>query len=193
MWKEIVTLFVTQSLFLLALGWLARTSFVHFLASRLEAFKTELKMQAVEREIRFRRVDEKVANALSELYGKLRLLFDSVHLYVTSSLSTDECGMEERLDTVITANSEFRKCFFANRLYIPTSLFDRVKQDVAAPMVDIVNTLTRARRREERNTRQANRDEDAWNTAFNALQNDVSPVYSEIVAEFQRRIGVIND
>ena len=65
MLQEIATTLGLSVLLVSAVAWLARSIVTHFLNKDIEKFKLQLEKEAFEHQVRYRRVDEKVAEALS--------------------------------------------------------------------------------------------------------------------------------
>ena len=95
-----------------AVAWLARSLTAHILSKDLEHYKValqaqneleleklraELARQTLEHEIRFRRVDDKVAEVLADVYRHLFRLYESVSKYVKVVEWSSEPSKEEKL------------------------------------------------------------------------------------------------
>src|SRR5690349_9505757 len=100
-----------------AAAWLTRTIVSQFLARDIEKFKhqlgleaqefrVELERQSVEHGVRFRRIDEKVADALSEMYERLHRLHSAVASLVSPVEFSGELSKEEKLKLAQQASRE---------------------------------------------------------------------------------------
>ena len=199
--KELVTILGGTVAAVAAVAWLARSLATHLLSKDLERHKAALQAQSVleleklraeltrrtlEHEVRFRRVDEKVAEVLAELYRRLLRLYEAVSKYVKIVELSSEPSKEEKLKIVTEANDEFWESLLPNRVYVPPKLYGRV-QSIARKLGDIADEMTHALERDRRGTSGC---DDGWLEAYHAVEKEVSPLFKEIVQEVQKRLGV---
>jgi len=71
-----------SAVLLAAVAWLIRSLVVHLLDKDIAVFRKDLERQAFEHEVRYRRVDEFVAEHLEEVYKRLLALYQAVGDYV---------------------------------------------------------------------------------------------------------------
>ncbi len=191
--KELVTILGGTAMAIAAMAWLAKSLLTHFLSQNVESHKQELAAQsaleleklraefarqAIEHEVRFRRVDEKVAEHLTEIYQRLFRLFENVSSLVKFLEWSSEPPKEEKLNAVAEANREFWDYFLPNRIYVPPQLYERIRA-VANKLADIAKDFDRGLRREARGVA-ADKEEDNWTKAFNAVQDEASPLFTAL-------------
>ena len=185
MTKEMLEMFGLQGLFLLAVAWFVRSTFLKYLDKDVEQYKTRLKQEALEHEIQYRRVDERVADALSEIFANLHNLFEAGFNYAKMLGLKDGPSREELYESVRNANHSLNSCLYnKNRLYIPPKLFEKVEK-VQKKLAENARGLSFAE-----NVPPPSDHEDPWMKAYKEFQLEINPIFSEIVAEFQNRLGV---
>lgn len=185
-----------------ALAWLVKSLMTHLLDkdveqhkallraktdAELEKLRAVLERESLEHEVKFRRLDEQVAEHLGEIYAKLFKLYESASKYVAIMEHSGEPSKEEKFKTVVEANREFWDYFLPNRLYVPQRLFKRIRT-VADGLANVVGDFTRGRVREEQGRRLP--EEDYWEKAYETFEKEVTPLFTDLVAEFQRRLGI---
>ncbi len=188
MWEHIVTTLGLSALLVSAVAWLARSIITHVLSKDIERFKLQIQKEALEHQIRFRRVDEKVAEALSQVYGRLYPFVRAAKSYVLELESSNEPSKEEKLEITAKAQREFKQCLLDNRLYMPNSLYERAA-DLARKLAQITSDFRRGLRQEGR----AVTTEDFWATAVEGVEQEAEPLFSDIVAAIQKRLGVVDE
>ncbi|MGD0516782.1 MAG: hypothetical protein ABSA26_04535 [Thermoguttaceae bacterium] len=183
------------------LAFLARSLTIHFLSKDIEGYKAtlqakneieleklkaDLTKQTLEHEIRFRRVDEKVAKVLAGVYRRLQTLHDSVAKYVSVLEWSNEPSKEDKLKIASETNDIFVKYFVPNRIYIPPKLYEQIDlfakniRKIAYKMTDALV--------EAREGRQS--DKDGWSEAYDAVESEAKPAFEKIVQEIQKRLGI---
>jgi len=187
MWEEVVKIVGPSALLIFALTWLTRSVVVHVLTKDVEKFKLELQKAALEHQIRYRRIDHKTADALSQIYGRLHPFIRAVKSYVAEFENPGEPSKEEKRQIAAMTQQEFKKCLLDNRLYLPESLYGRTAA-LARNLAQIANDFTRGLRREH-----SSEMGDPWASAVEAIEQDAEPLFSEIVTAFQHYLGVTNE
>ncbi|MEX1094617.1 MAG: hypothetical protein WED34_01140, partial [Planctomycetales bacterium] len=104
---EVVKFLGGSAILLTVVGFLIRSLVAHYLSKDVETFKTKLALQALEHEIRFRRVDERVAEHLSGVYARLFPLYKAVHSFVKILERRDEPDKNAKFETVRQLNRDF--------------------------------------------------------------------------------------
>ncbi len=199
--KQLLTILGGSVAAMAAVAWLIRSLIAHLLSKdierhkaalqaqsvlELEKLRAELTKQTLEHEVRFRRVDDKVAEVLAKVYRRLFRLYEGVSKYVKIVESSSEPSKEEKLKAVTEANQRFWDSFLLNRVYVPPHLYSRV-HSLATKLTGIANDMTYALQ-DERQGRVAGKD--GWLEAYHAVEKEVDPVFKEIVQDVQKRLGV---
>lgn len=151
------------------------------LNERLKEVEAELKRQVLEHEVTFRRVDEKVADVLSETYERLYCLYECTTRYVNIGVD----NVVKRREDTETANQRFCEFFFPKRLYIPQSLYERTNKFYRR-LADVVFEFSLQMKAEQHGLAR----EGYWQEQVNALKALSDELFPGIVAEFQKRLGV---
>jgi hypothetical protein len=208
MWDGFMKLF-EPTLVIGAVTWLAQTTITKFFERRTEEFKSELewrtevfktslqrrtdvfenelKKAALEHEVQFRRNDEKFADVLSKIYGRLSAYHRAVQSFVAEWERTNEPSKEEKLKSAADANRELTECLLNDRLYIPDSLYKRVNA-LANNLAKIAYEFKSGQRREQSGL--ISDDDDYWGKAVDAVNDEAKPLLDEILAAFQKRLGI---
>ena len=208
MYAEILKILGGAAILVAVVGWLTRSLILHLLSKDVEKFKqqlsaanaleleklrSDLAKQTIEHEIKFRRIDEKIANHLAEIYQRQLAVYEGVSNYVKFIEMGDEPSKDEKLENVSEANKKFNDYFYANCVYVPPKLYTKLK-GLADSLTGIANDFTRGRRREERGRNPINEndddDGDYWTKAFNKIEQKAKPMFTEMIEEIQRRLGV---
>lgn len=92
-----------------ALVYLAKELAKLLIARDTERFKAQLERENLEHEIRFRRVDEKIAEQLSAVYEVLYTLVDALRVYLHPASDMDQGRM-----AFVEACKQFDNTFFAH-------------------------------------------------------------------------------
>lgn len=202
MLKELLTILGGTTIAVAALAWLTRSVVTHWLSNDIERHKAQLyaqnameierlraefSRQTLEHEIRFRRTDEKVAERLDEIYRRLFGLYENVSSYIKVMEWSHEAPKDEKLEACSKANREFWDYFLLTRIYVPPTLYKRIR-DVAEKLTDITNDFTRGRRREDKGM--IDEEEDYWSNSFKSMKEQADPLFTAIVSDVQRRLGV---
>jgi hypothetical protein len=133
-------------------------------------------------------VDEKVADALSRVYGHLHPFVRAVKSYVAEFEMSGEPSKEEKRQIAATTQQEFKICLRDSRLYMPKSLYERTAA-LGQELARITNDFTRGLRQQERGVM----IDDPWGRAADQVFQLADPLLSEIVASFQKRLGVTDE
>jgi len=92
----------------------------------IERLKSDLQVAAAERQIRFSKLHEKVAESVFGVWLRLKKVMGAVGDY-TSELETPSMGSKkERREAMAEAMKEFREYFYENSIYFPADLNERV-------------------------------------------------------------------
>jgi hypothetical protein len=204
--EEIVKELGKYTILVVALAWLIRSIITHFLSKDVEKYKEQLRaandleleklrsqlaQQALEHEVKFRRLDEKVADHLTTVYQRLFDLYESVVDYVKIFEWGGEPSKEEKHAVVIKANEEFWDYFLHNRPYVPAKLYKQIRE-VADVLATTARDFAHGQDREKKGRPAKSADEDHWDKAFKETQEKATPMFSALVAEIQRRLGVVD-
>lgn len=154
----------------------------------VEKLRSDLRQQSLEHEVKYRRNDEKVADHLHGTYKRLLCFYECICSYV-KIIESDEAPKNEKLDETQKASKEFWDYFLPNRLYIPPTLFRKTKA-FAEKLTSITNDFTKNLKR-ERDGRDVE-DIHFWSKAFSEINEEQGSVFSSLVEEFQKRLGVFD-
>jgi hypothetical protein len=195
--SHVVTILGGTGIAVAALAWLSKSLLTHFMtkdieghkagltaqnALELEKLRAEFARQAFEHEVQFRRVDEKVAEHLNEVYKRLHRFFETVHSFVQPLEWSNAPPKEEKFKLARVASEAFWEYLLANRVYIPPRLYSRV-HGLANKLVDIASDFQRGLQGEREN-------EHYWTEAWDSVNGGANPLFSALVGEIQKRLGI---
>lgn len=147
----------------------------------LEKLKSELNRRALEHEVKYKRIDEKIANHLIDVYLPLYELYDTVSNYVNAFEQSDVPTKPEQFELARNANNEFWHHFRRNRIYIPPELYQQI--EVVARLLK--NIMTEFKQGYDRA-----KNDHHWMLANKELGEEGIPMFDNLVAEIQQRLGV---
>src|SRR5437899_847534 len=110
MWEEIIKTLGGAAIMVSAVAWLARSIVTQVLNKDIEKFKAQLQKEAFEHQVRYRRLDEKVADALAGVHGRLHRFIRAVKSYVSEIESSEEPSKEDKRRLLATAQQQFKEC-----------------------------------------------------------------------------------
>lgn len=184
-----------------AIAWLAKSLTAHLLSKditshkaaldaqyrlEIERLKAELTKKTLEHEIKYRRVDEKVAEVLEEVYRLLIQFYGSVQDYVSFFELSEGPTKSEILDIVCERCKEFGDNFVLNKIHIPPNLFESIKK-FSDKLAEIAENFSDGREKEEKGIPS---ETGHWSQAFHALKDEAKPLFNKIVQDVQHRLGV---
>lgn len=188
LWQALLVAFGGNAALLLVLGFLGRSFMSSILARDIEQFKASLQVAAVEHEVRFSKLHEKRMEVLAELY---RLLVAATWQTTNFSSPMQWLGDPDKKTQYITAMNaiaEYFQFFDQHRIWFPSKLCD--------PLEDFAKKLRTPTIRlgvyldiEYPNDNTVKERTDAWNKAWDSVQNDVPKLRSAIEAEFRTLLG----
>jgi hypothetical protein len=155
-------------------------------AAATERLKAELSIAAAERQIRFARLHEKVADSVAEMYSRLSTFAISLERY-TSVLETPTMGSkEERRLAMAEALREFDEYFRKHELYIPKELANRIKTFVEKLHGMAVEFMVGV----EQGGDNRYADRDTWVKVDKELRGEARPLLEGLKDEFRGLLGV---
>ena len=154
----------------------------------IERLRSELRQQSLEHEVKYRRNDDRIADVLEDVYKRLLRFYECTVSYVKVVEYSSESSKESKLEETQRASKEFWDCFIPGRLYIPPTLFKETK-GFADNLVNITNEFTWNLKHEKEGK---DVDHHFWSKAYSEINEEQSRVFSSLIAEFQRRLGVFD-
>jgi len=152
---------------------------------RLERMKAELQIEAARQQTRFSEQHTKVAEAVVGVHAKIDDAFNAVADYTKVFEPAGGATKADRRETVNETINELRQFYYRNRIYLPTSLAERVK-DLHEQLFDAASTFSMKV--------EHGRDEDdsikTWTNTFNRLKNDILPLLRDLEDDFRRMLGI---
>lgn len=140
---EVVKELGSYGLLLVLIAWLVKSLSLQVLSKDLEKYRsdlaaasdrelerlrTQLHMSAVERQVRFEHLHDRVAKVVGETYQKLYTASRALGRLKPGNLPAGWQGEEEELEKFNTAWDGFRDYYFPREIYFPNDVAQRVRQ-----------------------------------------------------------------
>ena len=182
-WGVFLTTVGSSTLAVAALAYLAKALAKLLIDRDIKRFTSQLERENLEHEVRFKRVDEKIADTLSAVYDVLYALVDALRQYLHPV-----GDKQQSRQALAEARKHFEDTFFRKRLYIPPDLFQKVC-DLYGKSATLAEEFTNALDRVEKAV-ETEEDHHFWSRAIDGLNAETEPLFRQIVSDFQTRIGV---
>ncbi|WP_437990515.1 hypothetical protein [Sorangium sp. So ce145] len=153
--------------------------------SAIERLKADLQVAAAERQLRFKHIYDREAEAIAETYENLSDLRSKVVAYV-SIMETSAMGTRtERRDAVNAAMSKFTSRFRLHRLYLPRPMADAVHSFVRALSRKAIDFNVRI----DINDTPDHDSINTWTAIDEFMEKEAPRLFDELEREFRRRLG----
>jgi hypothetical protein len=201
--QEAIKLFGGLAIVVAAFVWLARKIIEHYLnksidrhkqalsdqsARAIEAIRNDLRIVAIEHEVRFRKLHERQAEFVANLHAKLVKLFEQTRKYVHFFDAAGEGTKEDKLRSLYDTAAEFDELFYPNRLFVSEELGAKI-DSFRTQVATITNKFTTSYKREQAG---GDVDQSFWHEGIESLNENAKPLFDEIRHEFQILLGVSN-
>ncbi len=158
----------------------------------LETLKSDLTVQALEREIRLRRVFDTQADVIATTYANLNELLNAVASYVRIVEFAEEGSKEEKYERVRKAYQDFREYYYPKKVFFPDSTCAAVEA-VSNKLARIASDYRAETKREEMLQAHGKIPPDTdrnWTEFLKTVQTDVPPLMDTLRKNFQQILGV---
>jgi acetylornithine deacetylase/succinyl-diaminopimelate desuccinylase-like protein len=188
LWQALLVAFGGNAALLLVLGFLGRSIASHALNKDIEKFKGDLRLTAAKHEITFRRLDEKRADVVAELYKLLVRAYWEAESFTTPMEWAGEPGKQEKYVAAQNAIADYFRFFDQHRIYISEDLC-RQLESFARELREPVNHFGVWLRHDHVTGQAAVQKNDAWDAAWKKVREDVPKLRASIEREFRTIIG----
>jgi len=188
LWQAILVAFGGNAALLLVLGFLGRSLLSNALDKDLEKFKGQLQLAATEHEIRFSRLHEKRAEVIAELYKLLVQATWEAESFTSPMEWVGEPDKKEKYITAMNAIVEYFRFFDQHRIYISPNLCNKLEefaQKLRTPVIQFGVWV----RHDYLTDQAAQNKNDAWDTAWDSVKNDVPQLREAVEQEFRMLLG----
>lgn len=188
LWQALLVAFGGNAALLLVLGFFGRSIVNHALDKDLEKFKGQLQLSAVEHEIRFRRLDEKRAEVVAELYKLLVKAYWEAESFTSPMDWAGEPDKKEKYVSAQNAIADYFRFFDQHRIYVSPELCGQLESfahELRKPVISFGVWL----RHDHLTDHAAVRKNDAWDAAWKKVREDVPKLRAAIEHEFRTIIG----
>lgn len=153
-------------------------------AQSLERMRADLQIAAIQRQLQYKHLQEREAEAIAETYENLSDLMAKGAAYVSIVESQSMGSKAERRERLAAALAKFRERFRLHRLYLPRALADSVqsfKNEIFTRTHKFANRVERD-----------NHDHDVtelWAETDEYMQEEAPALFDQLESEFRRRLG----
>lgn len=204
MFETILITLGSSTLLVVALGFLSRSIINHYLSKDIETYKIKIKAEsdisqeqlknslkliAVEHEIRFKRLHEKRAEVLDELYAHLA---EAVYLTRSFVSIMEWVGDKSKQDKYLEAMQkivEFYRYFDRHRIYLTDEqceLIDAFVDRLREPSIEFSFYLDVPKFNQEMLKEKSK----VWREAWESVEKKVPPARQALEDEFRKMLGV---
>ena len=206
MWKELLAFISGSTIIIAAVAWLTKSIITHFLSKDVENFKIKikaetdrnieelksaLKMTALEHEVRFRRLHEKRAEVIAEIYKKMIDAHFATSSFVARGEYENEPNKKEKFKILEEKISEFLEYYGKFKIYLNTDLCEGIEkfaQELRGPAL----TLNMFINNPDEGTLGKIKQE-SWTEAWIKVNDTIVPqARRELEQEFRKLLGVVD-
>lgn len=207
MLEEIAKFLGGFAILIAGFAWLARTLISQFFSRNLEEFKAnikhegqlelqrlgyELHLAAVEHQYRAATLLKRRAIIIAHLYRLLQEFVRAASSYSSIVEWSGEPSKDAKAKSLAEKASELQSYYLSHRIYFPKAIcleIDKFWAEVIGPTA----TYSFWRKQEGRSGAAAQRADESWSAAYEAMQKKVPPLLEAIEDEFRSLIGVTVD
>ncbi|SDX07572.1 hypothetical protein [Nitrosomonas oligotropha] len=206
LWEIILISFSSNTILLGVLGWLARSLLGQLVAKDLERFKSELTNTSIvtaeklkhelhliaqEQQVLVSKLHEKRAQVIAEVYGLLVEAQWAAQDFVSPMELVGEPSKREKYITAMNKAAEFYRCFDKNRIYLPSSLCEKLDAFIKAMRTKVIDFGVYIRLDESKmSERTLEKKYEAWDNASEYFNTEVPKARTALELELRIIIGV---
>ena len=154
--------------------------------TELERLRADLQIAASERQIRYQKLHEKVAETVAQTYALLQNLYGTVGTYVSDGGWSSDPSDDELRKMIGGAIKEFRDYYRPRRIYLPKELAKQV-DEFERNLASITRRHTRIQEA------QGKMADDKWleraNEIAEMMDKEIPNVFDTLENEFRRLLG----
>lgn len=190
--ETIITAILASGVWLLLVAFLGKSLIANWLAKDIELFKGQIAAQNIEKQIVLSRVNEKRAEAISQIYLGLVEYAGEAKKFVYQAEHVDEEKREELINSLSESANKFRDVYKRNHLYL-TKLtctnIQNVFKEVQIPAHQFIFALGAYLHNEEVTKEQYVKE---WEKAFISFADKIPPLLEDLENQFRALLGVEN-
>lgn len=187
--REIAEIVLTPLAIVAAIAWVLRSAITHYLSRDIDRFKDKLAIAAKERELVFTVLQPKRAEVIGELYERIIDFMAAAERCVSPMGYESDPPKKVQLQEVSKTEAELFRYFLKHRIYLSKSVCEGVEVLRKTLMPDVRRFGIRLAF-EERYPNLESGSTEAWDKAWDTLQEQVPPIMETIEAEFRELLGV---
>ena len=178
-----------------AITWLSKSIATQVLSRDIEKYKSRLKLEAVEHQVRFSRIHSKQADVIEDYYNLLNKAEACIDAFRKSKkegrLERDQRLLEKATELCLEASVHHRK----HDLYFPTEISEMAKEleleivKYSTLSSGVLDLLTSGKLPEVTQERRA-LVENVVRDGIHKFEDRITPLLTRIKKDFQERIGI---
>ncbi len=153
---------------------------------KLEALRHDLKREALVHEVKFRKLYDRVATVIDEIFSKLTTTYKYGMTLVAELEPAGDESKEEKYRRFANAFNDLHSYILHNRIYLP----GRIHRVINPFMDKLKETAIVFRRGFQQQARNLPVNGDYWGRANDAFTNTIMPLYERLCGELQAFIGL---
>jgi hypothetical protein len=153
---------------------------------KLEALRHDLKREAVVHEVKFRKLYDRVATVIDDIFSKLTTAYKSGMTLVAEFEREGDEPKDEKYRKFAGAFNDLHDYIFHNRIYLPS----RIHRVINPFMDQLKETAVVFRRGLQQRASNIPTNGDYWGRANDAFTNTIMPFYERLCEELQAFIGL---
>lgn len=188
LWQALLVAFGGNAAVLLILGFLGRSLINNALSKDLEKFKGQLQLAATEHEITFRRLHERRAEVVADLYRLLVEATWEAESFANPVEFTDEPDKKQKYIAAQNAIAAYFRFFDQHRIYLSPDLcntLEKFAREIREPVLRFGMWV----RYENPEGQTAILKNDAWDAAWKKTKEEIPKLREAIEKEFRVLLG----
>jgi hypothetical protein len=151
---------------------------------QLERIRTDLKISAAEREFRFQRLHERRIDILADVYGKLRVLYDSMRSYVQSLEVMGDPPKEDKFKAMHKAYYDFYNAHAQKAIFFPADTAGHLEAIDRSFVINanMFRTFVQSGRYPEEAMKR-------WAEIENRVESEIKTAMNDLASEFRQLIS----
>jgi len=188
-WLSLLIAFGGNAALLLVLGFLGRSLLLSILAKDIEKFKADLRIAAIEHEVRFSKLHEKRVEVLAKLYKLLVAAAAHITSAVSPAQRTDAPDKSDQYRKVHEASAEYFWFFDQHRIWLPPDLcklLDAFEKKLRTTMPELLLCIKDSNGATAKETEEISKLREGM---CKSVEEDVPTLRTAIEAEFRSLLG----
>ena len=193
LFETILSAIIASGVWILIIAFLGKALISNLLAKDIEILKGQIAAQNIEHKITLQRVNEKRAEAISNIYQELIEYVSKSREFVYHAEHVEESEREKLLSSLSDASNVFKKIYQENHLYLSKKTCENIQKvfkEVQIPAHEFIYALGSYLHGGEITEEQFTNE---WSKAFTNFADKIPPVLEDLENQFRELLGVENE